>query len=118
MNDKIELQKRDREFARWMILRILYAGRPGRISEMIILRVLQNLDVDCELDQLRQDMEYMQSVGLAEAGCNDTTGCWACLTALGVAVAEYNKHAPSDICHPRAGAVRRSDPGVNPVSCR
>jgi hypothetical protein len=103
LNDKIELQKRDREFARWMILRMLYAGRPGGISEIVILRVLQSLDFVCELDHVRQDIDYMQSIGLAEAGWDGMTGCWARLTALGIAVVEYNEHAPSDIGRPRRG---------------
>ena len=100
MNDKIELQKRAREFVRWMMLRMLYAGRPGGVSELIILRVLQNLDFDCELDDVRQDMDYMHSVGLAEAGQDHLTGCWARLTALGVAVVEYSARTPSGIGRP------------------
>jgi hypothetical protein len=80
---------------------MLYAGRPGGISEIIILRVLQNLDFDCELDHVRRDMDYLQSIGLAEAGWDDMTGCWARLTALGSAVVEYNKCAPSGIGRPR-----------------
>ena len=101
MNGKIELQKHAREFVRWMILRMLYAGRPGGVSEIIILQVLQNMDFDCELNDVRQDMDYMRSVGLAEAGQDDLTGCWARLTALGVAVVEYSARAPLGIGRPR-----------------
>ena len=101
MNNEIELQKRAHEFVRWMVLRMLYAGRPGGVSELIILRVLQNLDFDCELDDVRQDMDYMCSVGLAEAGQDNLTGCWARLTTLGVAVVEYSACAPSGIGRPR-----------------
>lgn len=101
MNGKIELQKYAREFIRWMILRMLYAGRPGGVSELIILRVLQNMDFDRELDDVRQDMDYMRSVGLAAAGQDDLTGCRARLTALGVAVVEYTARVPSGIGRPR-----------------
>jgi hypothetical protein len=101
LNVKIEMQQPVGEFIRWMILRMLYACRPGRVSETIILRVLQNLEFDCELDDVRQVIDYMQSVGLAEAGQNRLTGWRARLTGLGVAVVEYNAEAPSGIGRPR-----------------
>ncbi|SRR6266851_2980100 len=102
LNDKIELQKHAREFARWMILRMLYAGRPDGIGEAIILRVLQDLDFDCELDDVRRQLDYLRSLGLAEAGQDDPgAGWWARLTAQGVAVVEYNASAPSGVGRPR-----------------
>jgi hypothetical protein len=101
LNDKIELQEHAREFARWMILRMLYAGRPGGVSETILLCVLQSLDFNCELDDVRRGMDYLHSVGLAEAGEDGLKGRWARLTELGVAVVEYSAHAPSGIDSPR-----------------
>jgi hypothetical protein len=101
LNDNIELQQPAREFTRWMILRMLYASRPGAASETIILRVLQNLDFDCELNDVRQAIDYMQSAGLAKAGQNGRTGWRASLTALGMAVVEYGARAPSGIGRPR-----------------
>ena len=84
-----------------MILRMLYAGRPGGVSETIILRVLQDLDFDCELNDVRREMDYLRSLGLAEAGQDDLAGWWARLTAQGVAVVEYNASAPSGVGRPR-----------------
>jgi hypothetical protein len=107
LNNAIELQKRAREFVRWLILRMLHAGRPGGVSELIILRVLQNLDFNYELDDVRQDMDYMCSVGLAEAGQDNLTGCWARITALGVAVVEYGACAPSGIGRPRRWRISK-----------
>lgn len=101
MDDRIELQEHAREFARWMILRMLYAGRPGGASEIIVLRVLQSLDFDCELDDMRQDMDYLRSIGLAETGQDGRTRRWARLTELGVAVVEYSARASSGIGRPR-----------------
>jgi len=101
LNDNIGLQKPAREFIRWLVLRMLYACRPGAANETIILRVLQNLDFDCELDDVRQDIDYMQSVGLAETGQDGLTGWRARLTAVGVAVVEYGVRAPSGIGRPR-----------------
>jgi hypothetical protein len=101
LNDKIELHKPARDFARWMILRMLYAARPGRVSDTIILRVLQTFDFDCGLDDVRQALDYMRSVGLAEAARDELTGCWARLTVMGVAVVEYDVRSPSGIGRPR-----------------
>ena len=101
MNGKIELKKSAREFVRWVILRMLYAGGPGGVSEITILRVVQTMDLDCELDDVRQDMDYMRSAGLAEVGPNGPTGCRVRLTARGVAVVEYSARAPSGVGRPR-----------------
>jgi hypothetical protein len=101
LNDKIELQKHDREFVRWLILHMLYAARPGGISDIVILRVLQNLDFDCQVDRLREDLDYLQSVGLAEAGHDDIIGYRAGLTRLGVAVVEYKERVPSGVGRPK-----------------
>ncbi len=101
LDDKIELQEHAREFARWMILRMLYAGKPGEVSETILLRVLQSLDFDCELDDVRRDMDYLSSAGLTETGQNGVMGYRARLTELGVAVVEYSAWASSGIGRPR-----------------
>ena len=107
LNDKIELQQTAREFTRWMILRMLYACRPGVASETIIMRVLRNLDFDCELDDVREAIQYMRSAGLAETGQHSRNEWRARLTALGVAVVEYNARAPSGIGRPRRWRISK-----------
>jgi len=101
LDTKIELQEHAREFTRWMILRMLYAVRPGGVCEIILLRVLGSLDFNCELDDVRREVDYLRSVGLAEAGEGRLTGRSARLTELGVAVVEYSAHAPAGIDRPR-----------------
>jgi hypothetical protein len=102
LNDKIGLEQRTREFTRWMILRMLYACRPGAANERIILRVLQGLDFNCELHDVREAIDYMQLIGLAEARQNRRTGARARLTGLGTAVVEYSTRAPSGVGRPRS----------------
>ncbi len=80
---------------------MLYACRPGEASERIILRVLRSLDFNCELEDVREAINYMQLIGLAEARHNRHDGGRARLTALGVAVVEYSVIAPSGIGRPR-----------------
>ena len=110
LNDKTAPERHIREFARWLILRMLYAVRPGYGSDPIILQVLQSFDLDYQLDILHQDLDYICSVGLAEQG-NDMSGRWARLTALGVAVVEYTTEAASGIGRPRksVGGSRSSE---------
>jgi hypothetical protein len=101
LHDSVELQQQSSEFARWLILRMLYACRPGAASENIILRVLQSLDFDCGPIDVRQVIDYLQSAGLAVPVRNGRKGWRARLTPLGVAVVEYAAHAPSGISRPR-----------------
>jgi hypothetical protein len=100
LNDKIEPQQHVREFTRWMILRMLYACRPGAATDTIIARVLQNLEFNCAVQDVHEAVEYMQLTGLA---CTQhrRTGWRARLTALGVAVVEYSARAPAGIRRPR-----------------
>jgi len=101
LNDTFGLEQRTREFTRWMVLRMLYACRPGAANERIILRVLNSLDFNCELDDVREAIDYMQLIGLAEARQNRIRGGSARLTRLGVAVVEYSTRAPTGIGRPR-----------------
>ena len=101
MDTKIEPQEHAREFTRWMILRMLYAIRPGGVSETVLMHVLGSLDFNCELDDVRREVDYLRSLGLAEAGKGSLTGRSTRLTELGAAVVEYSAHAPAGIDRPR-----------------
>ncbi|HJU12181.1 MAG TPA: hypothetical protein VJ728_14955 [Candidatus Binataceae bacterium] len=101
MNPTSESQQRAQDFIRWMILRMLYACRPGTASEEIVVRVLQNLDFDYALEDVRQALDYMESAGLAVIRRTVRNGQRARLTKLGVAVVEYSTPAPSGIGRPR-----------------
>ena len=100
LNDKLTQSQPLREFTRWMILRMLYACRPGMASDRLIVRVLQNLEFAWSLDDVHEAIDYMQSTGLADSQ-HRRTGWRARLTALGVAVVEYSARAPAGIRRPR-----------------
>lgn len=100
LNDQIEPQQPVREFTRWMILRMLYACRPGAATATIIARVLQSLEFDCALHDVHEAIGYMELTGLA-ASQHCRTGRRARLTALGVAVVEFSARAPAGIRRPR-----------------
>jgi hypothetical protein len=100
MNENIAAQEENTGFVQWMILRMLYACRPGAASEKIILKVLESLDFGCELNDVREAITYMQSAGLLNT-IHGRTGWRARLTKLGVAVVEYSEQAPPGIGRPR-----------------
>jgi hypothetical protein len=50
-----------------MILRMLYACRPGAATDTIIARVLQNLEFNCALDDIHEAIQYMELTGLADS---------------------------------------------------
>lgn len=101
LNNTTGLEHDAREFTRWIILRMLYACRPGAASEKLILRVLQSLELNCDLADVREAIDYMQFIGLAESDKNRLATGRARLTPLGVAVVEYSTRAPSGIARPR-----------------
>jgi hypothetical protein len=101
LNNKTEPGKHAREFARWLILRMLYAVRPRDSDEINILRVLQSFDFDCELEHVRQDIDYMAAAGLVQASQESPTRYRARLTTTGTALVEYNAPALSGIARPR-----------------
>jgi hypothetical protein len=97
LNCMLDPDPRLDEFTRWIILMMLYACRPGAASERILLRVLQSLHFDCELDDVRQGLKYMTSVGLVQTASDRCSGWRARLTSLGAAVIEYKARPASDI---------------------
>jgi hypothetical protein len=101
LNATIDLQDRNQEFTRWMMLRMLYACRPGAASESVVLQVLRNFDFNCDLHDVRKAFDYMESVGLAAAVRDRVRGWRARITPLGIAVVEYDVKAPLGIGRPR-----------------
>jgi hypothetical protein len=101
MTGDINLEKRIREEARWHILRILDAGRPVGVNAAVIVRLLEDSNLSCTPDTVRRELDYLQGLGLIEAGDDHGFGK---LTAHGVAVVEYNAPAPAGIARPKQRA--------------
>jgi hypothetical protein len=100
VSDKIDLEKPRRETARLLILRALYAARPIEASDTVVLRILGDFHLDYMLDEVRRELDYLRSLGLAEIDQDEPTGWWVRLTALGVAVVEQNAPVPPGITRP------------------
>jgi hypothetical protein len=100
LNDKIDLAKARRETARLLILRILYAARPIEATEAIVLRILRDFRFDYTVDDVRRELDYLRSLGLAEAGQDELVGWWARLTVLGITTVDDNAPIPAGIARP------------------
>lgn len=99
--DMIDLEQKQREEARWRILRVLDAGRPISVSETIIWRVLGDIKLPLTLNTLRRELSYLKDLGLLELEGGENETWYARLTAAGVDVIEYTAAAPAGIARPR-----------------
>jgi hypothetical protein len=101
MADAIDLEQKQREEARWRILRVVDAGRPSVVSEQIIWRVLIDLKLPFSLNAVRRELSYLADLDLIELEGQDTGTWFARLTARGVDMVEYNQAAPAGVARPR-----------------
>ena len=99
--DMIDLEQKQREEARWRILRVLDAGRPIAVSETIVWRVLADIKLALTLNNLRRELTYLKDLGLLELEGEENETWYARLTANGVDVVEYTVAAPAGIARPR-----------------
>ena len=96
----IDLQQKQREEARWRILRVLDAGRPFACNESIIWRTLHDVKLPFTLMEVRRELAYLRDLLLVEI-LDQKTDLWAAkLTATGVDVVEYTIAAPPGIARP------------------
>ncbi|MBE3605241.1 hypothetical protein IMX07_16680 [bacterium] len=97
----IDLEQKQREEARWRILRVLDAGRPIAVSENIVWRVLHDVRLPLSITGVRREFDYLRNLGLIEVE-NELSETWfAKLTARGVDVVEYTLDAPPGVARPR-----------------
>jgi DNA-binding transcriptional ArsR family regulator len=101
MPDGIDLEQKNREEARWRILRVVDAGRPIAVSEQIIWRVLADIKLALSLNAVRRELAYLRDLGLLELEGEGTETWFAKLTASGVDVVEYNFPSPAGVARPR-----------------
>jgi hypothetical protein len=97
----IDLEQKQREEARWRIVRVLDAGRPIAVSENIIWRVLSDVRLTLSMTGVRRELDYLQTLGLVEIEGRESDAWFARLTARGVDLAEYTLDAPPGIARPR-----------------
>jgi hypothetical protein len=101
MSEGMDLEQRQREEARWRILRVVDAGRPIAVSEQIVWRVLTDIKLALSLNQLRRELSYLRDLTLIQLEGEECDIWFASLTAQGVDVVEYNAKAPAGVARPR-----------------
>ena len=101
MPDAIDFEQKNREEARWRMLRVVDAGRPIAVSEQIIWRVLADIKLSLSLNTVRRELTYLRDLGLLELEGESGETWFAKLTASGVDVVEYNFPAPAGVARPR-----------------
>jgi DNA-binding transcriptional ArsR family regulator len=101
MPDAIDLEQKNREEARWRMLRVVDAGRPIAVSEQIIWRVLADIKLSLSLNTVRRELAYLRDLGLLELEGEGSETWFAKLTASGVDVVEYNFPSPAGVARPR-----------------
>jgi predicted transcriptional regulator len=101
MSNTIDLEQKQREEARWRILRVVDAGRPIGVNEQIVWRVLTDLRLGFSLHAVRRELTYLRDLGLIEIEGEGGETWFARLTAEGVDVVEYNREAPAGVARPR-----------------
>jgi hypothetical protein len=97
----MDLEQKQRDEARWRILRVLDAGRPISVSETIVWRVLHDIRLPMSINSVRRELFYLRDLGLIVVEGDDTEIWLARLTARGVDVVEYTIEAPVGIARPR-----------------
>lgn len=101
MSDGIDLEQKNREEARWRMLRVIDAGRPIAVSEQIIWRVLSDIKLVLSLNAVRRELAYLRDLRLVELEGEGSETWFAKLTANGVDVVEYNFPSPAGVARPR-----------------
>ena len=97
----IDLEKAQREETRWRILVALNAGRPGKLSETVVFRVLHDASLPVSPNEVRRELDYLRDKGLLDLHGEDGPVWTAELTGAGVDVVEYSVAAPAGISRPK-----------------
>lgn len=101
MAGEIDLIRAQREEARWRILKTLDAGRPGTLSESVVLRVLQDIRLPVTVSGLRRELDYLEERELVKIHDRHEPTWTAELTRLGVDLVEYTVPCDPGIARPK-----------------
>lgn len=99
---EVDLQKAQRELARWRILVTVNAGRPLPVSEQLILTTLQDTQLPFTPSELRRELDYLEDRKLITILGRGMGPVWAVdLTHYGVDLVEYTVECFPGIARPK-----------------
>lgn len=100
MAGNLDIEKLQREEARWRILVGLKLGSPGLVSETILLRLVSDDDLNLSAKALRVQLDYLRDRGLIDIH-NERGPVWtASLTRHGYDIVEYTVDCDPGIARP------------------
>ena len=102
--NKIDLERAQREEARWRILRVLDISRPRGMAETVIWRTLNDIELPITPDGVRRELHYLRDRGLVTITGDDAETLIAALTRDGIDVVEYTVACQPGIARPPKGA--------------
>ncbi len=98
---ELDLDKAKRESLRWLILLVLDKARPLPVSEQLILSVVGDSRQSATAQELRRELDYLESRKLIELTGRNGPVWTAELTRHGVDVAEYTVDCEPGIARPK-----------------
>lgn len=98
--NEIDLEKANREVARWRILKALDAGRPLPMAEALVLQVLQDSALQMTPHALRRELDYLEDRKLVTITARQSPMWQAELTHYGVDLVEYTVDCFPGIARP------------------
>ncbi len=98
----IDMERNQREEARWRILKVLDIGRPSPVAETLIWRHLTgDLKLPITPHGVRRELDYLEERGLVKiAGRGDSPLWLAEMTRDGIDVVEYTVGCDAGIARP------------------
>ncbi|HUY26158.1 MAG TPA: hypothetical protein VMV27_01955 [Candidatus Binataceae bacterium] len=101
MAEGFDFEQKQKEDARWRILRVIDAGRPIAVSEQIVWRVLVDLKLLFSLHDVRRELDYLRMRKLIEIEGEETDFWYGTLTRAGIDLVEYTAPVEPGIARPR-----------------
>ena len=98
--ESINIERAQREEARWRILAGLYIGRPLPLTETILYRLLHDVTLPITPKALRTELDYLRERKLVALEDEDTRVWSAKLTRHGTDFVEYTIPAEPGIARP------------------
>lgn len=95
-----DLEKAEREVARWRILVTIHIGGPWPVNEGTIQMALEDSAHRMSLSKLRRELDYLARKDLVKIHDTDKPSWSITLTALGTDVVEYTAGRPDGIGRP------------------
>jgi hypothetical protein len=85
---------------RWHLMNALDKARPIGAMDTLLLDVMREIYPDATPNELHQQMDYLEDLGMIDV-VKQPDGHWhGCLTAKGVDVVEYTSDCPQGIARP------------------